>query len=359
MRAKDGTELAADVRDVGQPRRGNAHSHRSSGPLPTAKARGKYWTIIIVLAVASAGIALGILAWDNPMPIGDPGFWLIAKMRLTNLVIIAMVALCQSFGTVSFQTVTNNRIITPSIMGFESLYVAIQTSAMYFFGVTAIVELRGLLPFAVQLVLMVGLSLALYGWLLSSGKGNVALMLLIGVVIGGGLGSVATFMQRTLTPSEFDVLSARLFGSISNSDASYLPVSIPLCVLACLGLYLSSSRLNVLALGRDMTSNLGLNHKRELLKVLFFVAILMAVSVSMIGPMVFLGFLVAMLAYQFADTYDHKRLFPMAALIGFVVLGGAYFVMKNIFYAEGVVSIIIEIVGGGAFLLVILRKGRL
>lgn len=315
--------------------------------------------MIIVLALASAGIAGGILAWDNPMPINDPGFWLIAKLRLTNLVVIVMVALCQSFATVAFQTVTNNRIITPSIMGFESLYVAIQTSAMYFFGVTAIVELKGLVPFVVQLALMVGLSLALYGWLLSGRHSSVALMLLIGVVIGGGLGSVATFMQRTLTPSEFDILSARLFGSISNSDSSYLPVSIPLCVLACLGLYLSSSRLNVLALGRDMTSNLGLNFKGELLKVLFFVSILMAVSVSMIGPMVFLGFLVAMLAYQFADTYDHKRLFPMAALIGFVVLGGAYFVMKNIFYAEGVVSVIIEIVGGGAFLLVILRKGRL
>lgn len=346
-------------RDGGQPRRGAGRPRRASGPLPTRRLRRKYWAIIIGLSVASAGIILGILAWDNPMPISDPGFWLIAKLRLTNLVVIAMVALCQSFGTVAFQTVTNNRIITPSIMGFESLYVAIQTSAMYFFGVTAIVELKGLLPFAVQLVLMVGLSLALYGWLLSGRNGSVALMLLIGVVIGGGLGSIATFMQRTLTPSEFDVLSARLFGSISNSDASYLPVAIPLCVIACLGLYLSSSRLNVLALGRDTTSNLGLNHRAELLKVLFFVAILMAVSVSMIGPMVFLGFLVAMLAYQFADTYDHKRLFPMAALIGFVVLGGAYFVMKNIFYAEGVVSIIIEIVGGGAFLLVILRKGRL
>ncbi|MFE1084958.1 MULTISPECIES: iron chelate uptake ABC transporter family permease subunit [Brevibacterium] len=341
------------------PRRGSASVRRSSGPLPTAKSARRYWTMIIVLSVASAGIALGILAWDNPMPITDPGFWLIAELRLTNLVVIAMVALCQSFGTVAFQTVTNNRIITPSIMGFESLYVAIQTSAMYFFGVTAIVELKGLVPFVVQLVLMVGLSLALYGWLLSGRHSSVALMLLIGVVIGGGLGSVATFMQRTLTPSEFDVLSARLFGSISNSDSSYLPVSIPLCVLACLGLYLCSSRLNVMALGRDMTSNLGLNYKGELLKVLFFVSILMAVSVSMIGPMVFLGFLVAMLAYQFADTYDHKRLFPMAALLGFVVLGGAYFVMKNIFYAEGVVSIIIEIVGGGAFLLVILRKGRL
>jgi ABC-type enterochelin transport system permease subunit len=43
-----------------------------------------------------------------------------------------------------------------------------------------------------------------------------------------------------------------------------------------------------------------------MIKVLFFVSILMAVSVSMIGPMIFLGFLVAMLAYQFADTFDHR-----------------------------------------------------
>ena len=51
--------------------------------------------------------------------------------------------------------------------------------------------------------------------------------------------------------------------------------------------------------------------------------------------------------------------FPIAVLIGFVVLSGAYFVMKNIFYAQGVVSIIIELVGGTVFLIVLLRKGRL
>ncbi|MDN5808116.1 MAG: iron chelate uptake ABC transporter family permease subunit [Brevibacterium sp.] len=327
--------------------------------MATSKSRWRYWSIMIGLIVASAAIALGLLAWDNPMPITDEGFWLIAQLRMKNLVVIAIVALCQAFATVAFQTVTNNRIITPSIMGFESLYVAIQTGAMYFFGVTAIVDLKGLVPFTVQLLLMVGLSLALYGWLLSGRYGNIAIMLLIGVVIGGGLGSIATFMQRTLTPSEFDVLAARLFGSVSNSDSSYLPVSIPLCLFACAAIYLSSARLNVLALGRETTSNLGLGHRFEMMKILFFVSILMAVSVSMIGPMIFLGFLVAMLAYQFSDTYDHKYVLPMAALLGFVVLGGAYFIMKNLFYAEGVVSIIIEVIGGGAFLFVIMRKGRL
>jgi iron complex transport system permease protein len=49
----------------------------------------------------------------------------------------------------------------------------------------------------------------------------------------------------------------------------------------------------------------------------------------------------------------------MAVLAGFVVLAGAYAVLKNVFYAEGAVSIIIEAVGGSVFLLVLLRKGRL
>ncbi len=338
---------------------GGESPRRHSGSLATARARWRYWSIMSGLSVAAVAIAFGLLAWDNPLPITDEGFWLIAELRAQNLLVIAMVALCQAFATVSFQTVTNNRIITPSIMGFESLYVAIQTGAMYFFGVTAIVDLKGLAPFALQLVLMVGLSLMLYGWLLSGRYANIEIMLLIGIVIGGGLGAVATFMQRTLTPSEFDVLAARLFGSVANSDASYLPLAIPLCLIACALLYLSSSRLNLLALGKDTTSNLGLNHKFETMKILFLVSILMAVSVSMIGPMIFLGFLVAMLAYQFADTYDHRYVLPMAGLISFVVLGGAYFIMKNVFYAEGVVSIIIEVVGGGAFLFVILRKGRL
>jgi iron complex transport system permease protein len=51
--------------------------------------------------------------------------------------------------------------------------------------------------------------------------------------------------------------------------------------------------------------------------------------------------------------------FPIAIATGFAILSGAYFILKNVFYAEGAVSIIIEAVGGTAFLILILRKGRL
>lgn len=307
----------------------------------------------------AVGFAVGILVWDNPVPFGTDGFWRITQMRGTSIVVMAIVAFCQAVATVSFQTVTENRIITPSIMGFEALFVAVQTGAVYFLGVAGLVAMQGTAQFVMQIALMVGLSLLLYGWLLSGRYANLQVMLLIGIIIGGGLGSVATFMQRLLTPSEFDVLTAQMFGSISNADPEQLPIAIPLCLVAGILLWANAKRLNLLALGKDVTMNLGVNHRRELIRVLLLVSILMAVSTALVGPMTFLGFLVATLAYQFADTYDHRFIFPISVLTGFVVLAGATFIMKNLFYAQGVVSIIIEFVGGTLFLIVILRKGRL
>lgn len=332
---------------------------RRSGPLPTARVRRRYWVILSLLVVLALCFGIGLLAYDNPMPPGTPGFWLIAQMRSTNILVMAVVAFCQAIATVSFQTATNNRIITPSIMGFESLYVAVQTSAVFFLGAAGVTAIAGVPQFLLQIALMVGLSMALYGWLLSGKHGNLQIMLLVGIVLGGGLGAISTFMQRLLTPSDFDVLTARLFGSMSNADVSYLPFAIPLVLVAGVLLLMNSKRLNIVALGRDTSMNLGLNHRFEVMRVLFLVSILMAVSTALIGPMTFLGFLVATLAYQLADTHDHRYVFPVAVLTGFVVLSGAYFVMKNIFYAQGMVSIIIEAVGGTVFLIFILRKGRL
>lgn len=311
------------------------------------------------LLLAALLFTFGLIGYDNPMDFGTRGYWLIAERRSNAVVAMLIVAVCQAAATVAFQTVTNNRILTPSIMGFESLYIAIHTATIYFFGAAGMANAHTLQMFVVQLVLMVGLSLVLYSWLLTGDGRNMHAMLLVGIVIGGGLGSVSTFMQRMLTPSEFDVLTARLFGSVNNADPAYYPLAVPLVVVAVALLALNSQRLNVLGLGRDVALNLGVNHKAHAVFTLVLVSVLMAVSTALVGPMTFLGFLVATLAYQFTDTYDHRYIFPMAMVLGYCILAGAYFVMNHVFYAQGVVSIIIELVGGITFLVVILRKGRL
>ncbi|MFB9071355.1 iron chelate uptake ABC transporter family permease subunit [Citricoccus parietis] len=332
---------------------------RQSGPFGEPKHRRRYLWLVGGLLVLAALATYGNLAWDNPMPPGSEGFWIIANMRVESIVVMLVVAVCQAVATVSFQTATNNRIITPSIMGFESLYTVVQTAAVFFFGVAGVTMVVGLPQFFRQAGLMVVFAVLLYSWLLSGRFGNMHIMLLVGVVLGGGLGALSTFMQRVLDPNEFDVLTARLFGNISNAQTEYLPYAIPIVVVCAAVLFIRARRLNVMSLGQDATNNLGLNHKRETMIVLTLVAILMAMTTSLVGPMTFLGFLVATLAYQFTDTYDHRLILPVAVLIGYTILSVAYFVLRNIFYAEGAVTIIIELVGGLVFLIVIMRKGRL
>lgn len=303
--------------------------------------------------------AFAWLAYDNPMHFGTRKFWLIAQRRADALIAMAIVAVCQAMATVAFHTVTNNRILTPSIMGFESLYVAINTATIFFLGAAGLNDARTLPTFLFQMALMVGLSLVLYSWLLINNKHNMHAMLLVGVVIGGGLGSLSTFMQRILTPSEFDVLTARLFGSINNAESDYYPIVIPTVAIVAALLLLNARTLNAISLGNDVSTNLGVNHKGHAIYTLILVSLLMATTTALVGPMTFLGFLVATLAYQFTDTYDRRFIFPMAIGLAFLLLTAAYFLMRHVFAAQGVVSIIIELVGGCAFLFIILRKGRL
>ena len=354
------TDTAEEIAPLSVPRSSRSSSARSSsGAFADGRSRRRYWIVLVTLAVLAAAFALGLLAIGNPMPIGSRGFWLIAELRATSLVVMGVAAFCQATATIAFQTVTGNRIITPSIMGFESLYTAIQTTAVYTLGVAGVVALQGTGQFLIQVALMVAMSVLLYGWLLRGKYANLQVMLLIGIVLGGGLGSVSSFMQRLLTPSEFDVLTARLFGSVTNASVEYLPYAIPLCLVAGVLIWLNARTLNVISLGRDVCINVGIDHGRQTIYTLVLVSVLMAVSTALIGPMTFFGFLVATLTYQLAGTHDHRRLLPVGVLVGFVVLAGAYFLMNHVFYAQGVVSIIIELVGGTVFLVVIMRKGRL
>lgn len=177
--------------------------------------------------------------------------------------------------------------------------------------------------------------------------------------MGSGLRSISSFMTRLLAPSEFDILQAKLFGSVNNANTDYFIIAIPLILVAGGLLMMNGRKLNVLAMGKSVSTSLGLSYQKNIIYNLVLISVLMAVSTALIGPMTFFGFLVATLTYQITPTYDHKYIFPMALALGFIILTGAYFFMNHIFNAQGVVSVIIELFGGITFLIVLLRKESL
>ncbi len=322
------------------------------------KDQRQYWVTLTVVLVVGVLFAIGLLVYNNPVPMTSPSFWPVVQRRINAVIAMAIVALAQSLATVTFQSVTNNRIITPSILGFESLYTTIQTAVMFFFGSRALLAFTGTGPFLFQVGLMILLSLLLYGWLLTGKYGDLQLMLLIGLIIGSGLRSLSTFMRRLLSPSEFDLLQARLFASVNHADPGYFGISIVLIALAALLLFWYARRLNVLNLGKDVAVSLGVHHRRGTIFMLVLVSVLMSVSTALVGPMTFFGFLVATFTYRLVPTYDHRYYFPMAIGLGFLVMTGSYFLMYHVFNAQGVVSILIEFVGGLTFLFTMFRRGE-
>lgn len=319
----------------------------------------RYWILIILFAVASLLAIFGLLVYNNPVPIDSPSFPMVAQRRLNGVIAMLIAATCQSLSTVAFQTVTRNRVITPSLLGFEAVYSTVQTAFIFFAGTAGLLSLTGNLAFIAQVAIMVLVCVLLYGSLLKNRKGDLQLMLLLGIILGQGLRALSSFMRRMLSPSEFDILQARLFGSVNNAESEYFIIAVPLVLVTAFLLLREAKVLNIVALGSDVATNLGVDYQKRIKRTLTYVAILMAVSTALIGPITFFGFLVSIFAYQLTPTYDNRYIFPMALLLGFLVLTGSYFLMNHVFNAQGVVSIIIELVGGLAFLAMIFRKGEL
>ena len=235
--------------------------NRSAKAFRSRKEETRYWILLITLFVLGSLATYGLLVYNNPVPMGSPSFVPIVKRRLTAIVAMIIAAVCQSLATVAFQSSTNNRILTPSLLGFEALYSTIHTSTMFFFGAGVFIKFKGTGPFLFQVAIMVLMCLILYGWLLSGKYGNLQLMLLVGIIIGTGLKSVSSFMRKLLAPSEFDVLQARLFGSVNNADADYFPVAIPIVIITAILLLAYSKKLNVLSLGKGTSTSLVVHHK--------------------------------------------------------------------------------------------------
>lgn len=335
------------------------NKNRSARAFRSKKEARRYWILLVTLIVLGVLSAYGLLVYNNPVPIDSPSFIPVVRRRMVAVTAMIIAAICQSLSTVAFQSITNNKVITPSLLGFEALYGTIHTSTIFFLGATAFIKYEGIGSFIFQVAVMVLLCLILYGWLLSGKYGNLQLMLLVGVIIGTGLRSLSSFMRRLLAPSEFDILQARLFGSVNNADSDYFAIAIPIVIITAILIIVNSKKLNVLSLGKGVSTSLGLKHQSNTIYMLVLVSVLMSISTALVGPLTFYGFLVATLTYQAAQTYDHRYIFPMALAIGFLIITAAYFFMYHIFNAQGVVSVIIEMFGGITFLIVILRKGTL
>ncbi|SER79297.1 iron complex transport system permease protein [Gracilibacillus ureilyticus] len=286
------------------------------------------------------------------------GFDYAFPRRMTRVAAMVITGIAISYSTVVFQTITHNRILTPSVMGLGSMYEVVQTLIYFFAGSMSIWIVNKYLNFGAAITAMILFALLLYRFLFRADKHPIYLLLLIGMIIGTLLGSLVTFLQVLIDPVEYLGLQTMLFASFSKVKAELLYIAAGILLIAFVYGYFIMKKLDVMSLGRENSINLGINYDRMVMNVLILSSVLIATSTALVGPITFFGLIVANLSYQFLVTYRHSVLILGASLFSIIALVGGQFLAEHIFELRTTISVIINFVGGIYFIYLLLKESR-
>ncbi|MED3662232.1 iron chelate uptake ABC transporter family permease subunit [Ureibacillus sp. FSL K6-8385] len=286
------------------------------------------------------------------------GFDYAFPRRMMRVGAMVVTGFAIAYSTVVFQTITHNRILTPSIMGIDSMYEVVQTLIFFFAGSSSIWVVNQYLNFTTALAAMILFALLLYRTIFRADKYPIYLLLLMGMIIGTFLGSSVSFLQVLIDPVEYLSLQNLLFASFTRIKVELLFIaSIILLISFILG-YKLLHQLDVASLGRENAINLGVNYDRLVMQVLVLSSVLIATSTALVGPITFFGLIVANLSYHFFATYRHSVLILGAGLFSVIALVGGQFLVEHVFEFNTTLSVIINFVGGIYFIYLLLKESR-
>ncbi|MFV0561347.1 MAG: iron chelate uptake ABC transporter family permease subunit [Enterococcus sp.] len=292
------------------------------------------------------------------LTINTYGNWHFAwALRSKKVGAFLLVALATSGATISFQTITQNQFLTPSVLGLDSLYVLVQTIFFFLLGGSVMLQQTGTLFFLFNIAVMVCLSLLLFSFLLKK-QTNLFLLLMTGMILGTFFGSVSTFLQVVMDPNEYDLLQGKLFASFGNIQSQYLlPAAVIIVGCWCV-LFHKRRYLDVFHLGRDQAINLGIDVGRFQFLVLCCVSFLTGTATALVGPITFLGFIVANVSYRLFATYRHGELLVGSFLVAMLFLTGGQLLVEQVFGWNTTVSVIVEFSGGIYFVTKLIRERK-
>lgn len=292
-------------------------------------------------------------------PIHKPKlFRMFIGWRLPTLICMVIASVAIGVATLIFQSIVNNRIVTPALLGMNSIYSFLHTAAVFVFGTGSTLYLNANLSFAADLISMGVVGTLIYWYLFKKTGHNILYIMLIGTVLSSFFGSMQTAMVRVMDPDEYDALLTTLVADFNNVGGEIIVFAIAALAAIALALRKDLKLLDVITMGRDQAINLGVDYDRTIRRLLFGVVLCMAVATATIGPVSFLGLIVANLSRQIFRTYRHSHLIAGASLLGMLALIGGQLVSQHMFHFTVPVSTFVTIAGGVYFLYLLLsRKG--
>ncbi|CAK15300.1 iron chelate uptake ABC transporter family permease subunit [Pseudomonas entomophila] len=301
------------------------------------------WLLVLALA-------LGFLLLGS----GFDFAWVIPR-RLTRLAAMGVAGVCVAYASVVFQTLTGNRILTPAVMGYEAIYLLFQALLILFLGTQSLVLLGRGGNMALSILLMLLYSWLIHRWLFRDGRNNVYLLLLLGLVLSMVITTFTQFIQLKISPGEFSIFQGFNYASFNKAQPAQVMAAAALVAAVGLVAWRTLPVLDVLALGRDQAISLGVDHQRSVRLQLALIALLVALSTSLVGPTAFMGVFVANITYTLARTHRHRVTLPMASAIAIALFIVAQYLVEQLFNYNTSVSILINLVCGVYFLALMVR----
>lgn len=275
--------------------------------------------------------------------------------RLTRLAAMLIGGVCVAWSSIVFQTLTGNRILTPAIMGYEAVYLLLQSLLILFMGTESLVVLGANGNFLLSVLLMLGYSWAIHRWLFRDGRNNVYFLLLFGLVLTMVIGTLTQFVQLKVSPGEFSMLLGFSQASFGKAEPGQLLASaIPVAMVCLVGIR-TLPTLDVLSLGREQAISLGVDYRRTVRLHLAMIATLVAVSTSLLGPTAFMGIFVANTAYALARSVRHRVTLPTGCAVAIGIFILAQLAVEHVFNYRTTVGILVNLVCGAWFLALMVR----
>lgn len=307
---------------------------------------------LIILTI----VALSLIGLFLTIGVNSVNFQYAMYRRIPKIAAMVLTGAAIGFSSLIFQTVTNNRILTPSILGLDSLYVLLQTTIVFILGSSSILISNGNINFILTIFVMIIFSSILYKFVFRKGSKNIFTILLIGVICGTLFESLTNFMQVLTDPTEFLTVQDKMMASFNNINSKILFLASVVIVISIAYCYDIVKVLDVMSLGRDEAISLGVDYDKMSKKILVIVVLLTSISTALVGPVTFLGLLVVNIARQMINTYKHEILGFAVIIISIIALVGGQLVVEQFLNFGTSVSVIINFIGGIYFIYLVMKE---
>jgi iron complex transport system permease protein len=292
--------------------------------------------------------------------VDESSVFLIAQIRLPRIVLGLLVGAALAISGASIQIVFRNPLAEPGLIGVSS-------GAMFF--AAGFIVLKNYLP--VDLGLWgdyIGMSAAAFtGGLLATvlvyrlsskgGRTAVSIMLLAGVAItalGGGLTGILIFYA---TEAQLRDITFWSFGSLSGANWGMVSLLAIIITIAVIGITKSAKQLEIMQLGDQEASYLGVEVEQVKRRVVVLVVLMVGVCVAFTGLIGFVGLMVPHLVRIYFKEASFAKNVVYTGLLGAILLSLADMIARTIVApAELPIGILTALLGAPFFLWLLVKQ---